>query len=50
MLSRSDDLEGHRWRFKKLDAPVQSRENIAPVLVDVREECEELLIEAGMKY
>ncbi|KAM0942269.1 putative tetratricopeptide-like helical domain superfamily [Dioscorea sansibarensis] len=50
MLARSYDSEGHRWRSKKLDAPVQRREEVASVLIDVCEECEELLIEAGRKY
>ncbi|KAH7669176.1 TPR-like protein [Dioscorea alata] len=50
MLARNDDSEGHRWRYKRLDAPVQSREEAASVLIDMCEECEELLIEAGRKY
>ncbi|KAJ0965211.1 hypothetical protein J5N97_026349 [Dioscorea zingiberensis] len=47
MLARSDDSEGHRLRFKKLDTYILSRENVASVLIAVCEECEELLIEAG---
>ncbi|KAK4279579.1 hypothetical protein QN277_011337 [Acacia crassicarpa] len=36
--------------LNRLQNKITSKENLAPVLIDVCEECEELLIEAGRKY
>lgn len=53
LLSRSDGLSNGkgRWvQFEKFDSRALSRENTASVLVDVCEECDGLLVEAGRKY
>lgn len=36
--------------LNRLQNKITSKENLAPMLIDVCEECEELLIEAGRKY
>lgn len=53
LLSKSDAILKQKLcslRLKKLDTHNMSRENVAAVLIDVCEECEELLVEAGRKY
>ncbi|XP_020115241.1 uncharacterized protein LOC109729037 [Ananas comosus] len=53
LLSRSDVYlrrERPSILLKKLDRNILSRESVASVLVDVCEECEGLLVEAGRKY
>ncbi|KAK9152724.1 hypothetical protein Sjap_000204 [Stephania japonica] len=53
VLSRTDSLskeEISRIKVKGLDDQVMSRDAIASILVDVCEECEELLVAAGRKY
>ncbi|CAL9074095.1 unnamed protein product [Musa textilis] len=53
LLSKSDAILKQKLcslRLKKLDIHNMSRENVAAVLIDVCEECEELLVEAGRKY
>lgn len=42
--------KGHVAQFKKLNACKLSREELESTLVEVCEECEELLVEAGRKY
>ncbi|KAF8391368.1 hypothetical protein HHK36_023672 [Tetracentron sinense] len=52
-LSRRDPLSAKkrsRVYVKGLDDQVMSKDRIASVLVDVCEECEELLVDAGRKY
>ncbi|WOK94848.1 hypothetical protein Cni_G03553 [Canna indica] len=53
LLSKSDANLNEKirvLRLKKLDVQILRRENVASVLTDVCEECEELLVEAGRKY
>ncbi|KAK7264960.1 hypothetical protein RJT34_32574 [Clitoria ternatea] len=40
----------HSRILKRLRNEITSKEEIAPLLIDVCEECEELLVEAGRKY
>ena len=52
LLSRNDPLLINKWgkALKGLDDRFSSKDKIGSVLVDVCEECEELLVEAGRKY
>ncbi|XP_064948716.1 uncharacterized protein LOC135598591 [Musa acuminata AAA Group] len=53
LLSKSDAILKQKLcslRLKKLDIHNMSRENVAAVLIDICEECEEFLVEAGRKY
>ncbi|XP_072968045.1 uncharacterized protein [Typha angustifolia] len=53
LLSRRDaylEVKEHDLRFKKMDRRILSRDNLSTALIDVCEECEELLVEAGRKY
>ncbi|KAK9150088.1 hypothetical protein Syun_008397 [Stephania yunnanensis] len=53
VLSRTDSLpkeEISRIQVKGLDEQVMSRDAVASILVDVCEECEELLVAAGRRY
>ncbi|KAK2644091.1 hypothetical protein Ddye_019286 [Dipteronia dyeriana] len=52
ILSRSDPLSVEKQKrvLKGLDYQLASKEEIATVLVNVCEECEELLVKAGRKY
>ncbi|KAK1308750.1 hypothetical protein QJS10_CPA09g01591 [Acorus calamus] len=53
LLNESDSIfhaKGRRTQSEGLKTQVQSREEIASVLVDVCEECEDLLVEAGRNY
>ncbi|KAK9131751.1 hypothetical protein Scep_011279 [Stephania cephalantha] len=53
VLSRTDSLpkeEISRIQVKGLDDQVMSRDAVASILVDVCEECEELLVAAGRRY
>jgi hypothetical protein len=52
LLSGSEPLSIEKWNgmLKGLDARITSKDELAPVLVNVCEECEELLLEAGRKY
>lgn len=52
LLSRNDPLLISKWgkTLKGQDEQFSSKDKIASVLVDVCEECEELLVEAGRKY
>ena len=52
LLSRNDPRLINKWvkSLKRLDEGFSSKDKIASVLVDVCEECEELLVEAGRKY
>ncbi|KAF7838674.1 putative transmembrane protein [Senna tora] len=40
----------HSRVLKRLQNKITSKEEVAPLLIDVCEECEELLVEAGRKY
>ncbi|WCJ27007.1 hypothetical protein M5689_008783 [Euphorbia peplus] len=48
-LSRRD-LDNRGRSFKILDEEITNKDKVASALVDVCEECEELLVEAGRKY
>lgn len=52
LLSGSEPLSIEKWNgmLKGLDARITSKDELASVLVNVCEECEELLLEAGRKY
>ncbi|KAJ4850782.1 hypothetical protein Tsubulata_013833 [Turnera subulata] len=52
LLSRRDPLsfENHSRILKGLNDQAMQKDKVASVLVDVCEECEELLVEAGRKY
>lgn len=52
LLSGSEPLSIEKWNgiLKGLDDRIASKDELAPVLVNVCEECEELLLEAGRKY
>ncbi|KAK3188016.1 hypothetical protein Dsin_027577 [Dipteronia sinensis] len=52
ILSRSDPLSVEKQKrvLKGLDYQLESKDKIATVLVNVCEECEELLVKAGRKY
>ncbi|KAF9589500.1 hypothetical protein IFM89_025047 [Coptis chinensis] len=51
-LSRGDSLSRHKSRLalKSINEENMSRDRVASILVDVCEECEELLVEAGRRY
>jgi hypothetical protein len=52
LLSGSEPLSIEKWNgiLKGLDERITSKDDLASVLVNVCEECEELLLEAGRKY
>ncbi|KAB1221929.1 hypothetical protein CJ030_MR2G008666 [Morella rubra] len=52
LLSGNGPLSFEKWNgvLKGLDDRITSKDDIASVLVNVCEECEELLVEAGRKY
>ncbi|KAK9267712.1 hypothetical protein L1049_010145 [Liquidambar formosana] len=52
LLSRNDPLSVERRGkvYRGLDGQIMSKDKIASILVNVCEECEELLVKAGRKY
>jgi len=52
LLARDDSFgdKGQKWQFDELRLAMTERETIAETLLEVCEECDQLLVEAGRKY